>query len=103
MPVADKMVEMIEKSTMIRKMFEEGAKLKAMHGPENVYDFSLGNPDVPPPPEFKNALKDLVNDGDMDMQSDVLMKALRNPSLIRALISTTGRAAIAELKGLFNL
>ena len=41
MPVAHKMVEMIEKSSLIRKMFEEGAKLKAQHGAENVYDFSL--------------------------------------------------------------
>ena len=65
MPVADKMIEMIEKSSMIRKMFEEGAKLKAMHGAENVYDFSLGNPDVPPPPEFKKVLKDLVNDDNL--------------------------------------
>jgi aspartate aminotransferase len=62
MPVADKMLEMIDKSSMIRKMFEEGAKLKALHGPENVYDFSLGNPDVPPPPEFKKVLRDFVND-----------------------------------------
>ena len=56
MPVADKMVEMIDKSSMIRKMFEEGAKLKAKHGAENVYDFSLGNPDVPPPPEFNGKI-----------------------------------------------
>jgi len=66
MPVSDKMVEMIEKSSMIRKMFEEGARLKALHGPENVYDFSLGNPDVPPPPEFKKALKELVNDDNLN-------------------------------------
>jgi len=65
MPVADKMLEMIDKSSMIRKMFEEGAKLKARHGPENVYDFSLGNPDVPPPPEFKKVLRDLVNDDNL--------------------------------------
>ena len=44
MPVSDKMVEMIKKSSMIRKMFEEGAKLKAKHGPENVYDFFPGQP-----------------------------------------------------------
>ena len=43
-------------------MFEEGARLKAEHGPENVFDFSLGNPDVPPPPEFKKVLRELVND-----------------------------------------
>jgi aspartate aminotransferase len=41
-----------EKSSWIRKMFEEGTRLKAEFGAENVYDFSLGNPDVPPPPEF---------------------------------------------------
>jgi aspartate aminotransferase len=37
---------------MIRKMFEEGARLKKQHGPENVFDFSLGNPDIDPPPRF---------------------------------------------------
>ena len=46
---------------MVKKMFEEGARLKAEHGLENVYDFSLGNPDIPPPPEYKNVLKELVN------------------------------------------
>ncbi len=66
MPVADKMVEMIDKSSMIRKMFEEGAKLKAKHGPDKVFDFSLGNPDVPPPQEFVNALRELVNDGSLN-------------------------------------
>jgi len=66
MPVADKMLEMIDKSSMIRKMFEEGAKLKAQHGPENVYDFSLGNPDVPPPSEFKKVLRELVNDDNLN-------------------------------------
>ncbi|MEJ2164355.1 MAG: pyridoxal phosphate-dependent aminotransferase [Desulfobacterales bacterium] len=62
MPIAEKMAEMIQKSSMIKKMFEEGARLKAVHGPENVYDFSLGNPDVPPPSEFKKVLRELVND-----------------------------------------
>ncbi len=62
MPIADKMAEMIDQSTMIKKMFEEGARLKAIHGPENVFDFSLGNPDVPPPPEFNKVLKELATD-----------------------------------------
>ncbi len=60
MPIADKMVKQVEASSLIRRMFEEGARLKAEHGPENVHDFSLGNPDVPPPPEFKRVLKELV-------------------------------------------
>jgi len=61
MPIAEKMVKMVEVSLMIKKMFEEGAKLKAVHGSDNVFDFSLGNPDVPPPPEFKKVLRELVN------------------------------------------
>ena len=66
MAIADKMAEMVDKSSMIRKMFEEGAKLKAVHGAENVFDFSLGNPDVPPPPEFKTVLRELVNDDSLN-------------------------------------
>jgi aspartate aminotransferase len=37
---------------MIRKMFEEGNRLKERHGADKVFDFSLGNPDVDPPPAF---------------------------------------------------
>jgi len=62
MPIAKKMIKMVEGMGIVKKMFEEGARLKAKHGAENVFDFSLGNPDVPPPPEFKKVLKDLVND-----------------------------------------
>jgi aspartate aminotransferase len=62
MPIAEKMVPMVEGMAMVKQMFEEGARLKAEHGPENVFDFSLGNPDVPPPSEFKKVLRDLVND-----------------------------------------
>ncbi|MCL1909380.1 MAG: pyridoxal phosphate-dependent aminotransferase, partial [Kiritimatiellaeota bacterium] len=40
-------------SSMIRKMFEAGIEMKRKFGDENVYDFSLGNPDVPPPPQVK--------------------------------------------------
>lgn len=62
MPIAEKMVKMVEGMKMVKQMFEEGAELKAEHGPANVFDFSLGNPDVPPPPEFKKVLTDLIND-----------------------------------------
>ena len=41
-------------------MFEEGAKLKAEHGAENVCDFSLGNPDLPPPPAVREALCEIA-------------------------------------------
>lgn len=62
MPIAQKMVKMVEGMEMVKKMFEEGARLKAEHGADNVFDFSLGNPDVPPPPEFNKVLRDLVKD-----------------------------------------
>jgi len=61
MPIAEKMVKMVDASLMIKKMFEEGARLKREYGSDHVFDFSLGNPDVPPPAEFKRALKELVN------------------------------------------
>ena len=62
MPIANQMLKMVEGMEMVKRMFEEGARLKAEHGPDNVFDFSLGNPDVPPPPEFKKVLKELVGD-----------------------------------------
>ncbi len=62
MSISDKMRAFAEKSSWIRKMFEEGAKMKAQFGAENVFDFSLGNPDVPPPPEFTEVLKELAAD-----------------------------------------
>lgn len=61
MTVSIKIKESIERSSWIRKMFEEGAKLKAQFGPENVFDFSLGNPDLDPPEEFFAVLKDMSN------------------------------------------
>jgi aspartate aminotransferase len=61
MTVALKIAGFMEKSSWIRKMFEEGSKLKAEYGRENVYDFSLGNPNVAPPKEFINVLKETVD------------------------------------------
>ncbi|MRR34016.1 pyridoxal phosphate-dependent aminotransferase [bacterium] len=52
MPIARKIAAFIENASWIRKMFEEGERMRRLHGAENVYDFTLGNPDVEPPPEF---------------------------------------------------
>lgn len=57
MTVAKHISEILSRSSWIRKMFEEGARLKAKHGAENVFDFSLGNPNLEPPDEFKAALR----------------------------------------------
>lgn len=60
MSVAKNIENIISKSSWIRKMFEEGARLKAEHGAKNVFDFSLGNPNVPPPEKFRKTLLDTV-------------------------------------------
>ena len=58
--VAKKMQTFAENSSWIRKMFEEGAKMKAEFGAANVFDFSIGNPDVPPPAKFYTVLGELA-------------------------------------------
>lgn len=50
----------MNQSSWIRQMFEKGARLKAEHGADNVFDFSLGNPNVPPPEAFGSTLLDVV-------------------------------------------
>lgn len=60
MPVSEKIKTTMERSSWIRKMFEEGARLKEQFGADNVFDFSLGNPNLPPPPQFKEVLMELV-------------------------------------------
>jgi aspartate aminotransferase len=60
MTIAKKVETILARSSWIRKMFEEGARLKDMHGAEKVYDFSLGNPNLKPPTEFNTALKEAV-------------------------------------------
>lgn len=62
MSVSHKMRAFAEKSSWIRKMFEEGAKMKAEYGAENVFDFSLGNPDLPPPPEYDKVIQQIIAD-----------------------------------------
>lgn len=56
MSIAKKIKAGFAQSSMIRKMFEEGAILKKKYGADKVYDFSLGNPNVEPPELFKKEL-----------------------------------------------
>lgn len=49
-------------NSAIRTMFEEGDQMRAKYGRENVFDFSLGNPDAPTPPEVKQAIKEIVEE-----------------------------------------
>ena len=60
--ISEKMVGLVNNSSVIRAMFEEGKKLAAKYGAENVYDFSLGNPNVPAPAEVNEAVKAIVDE-----------------------------------------
>ncbi len=56
MPISRQVSEKLEKSSWIRKMFEEGLRMKQEHGADNVFDLSLGNPVVEPPEEVRQAI-----------------------------------------------
>lgn len=58
--ISGKMKPLVENNSVIRVMFEEGKRLAAIYGAENVYDFSLGNPNVPAPPEVEQAIRDTL-------------------------------------------
>ncbi len=62
MAIAEKIKNFMDRSSWIRKMFEEGAELKARMGPENVYDFTLGNPDVYPPEVVEEELVKIIQE-----------------------------------------
>lgn len=62
MGVSQKIKATLERASWIRRMFEEGAELKARLGPERVFDFTLGNPDLEPPPRFKAVLREVALD-----------------------------------------
>jgi aspartate aminotransferase len=84
--ISSKMIGLVQNSSIIRAMFEEGKKLAAIYGAENVYDFSLGNPSVEPPKAIKNAIVDIITN--------------ENANLVHGYMSNSGyedvRAAVAE-------
>lgn len=84
--ISEKMVGLVKGSSVIRAMFEEGKKMAAEFGAENVYDFSLGNPNVPAPQAVNDAIIDLATNDD--------------PIHLHGYMSNTGhdevRATIAE-------
>jgi len=62
MSISKKVREQMKESSWIRRMFEEGLALRVEHGAENVFDLTLGNPILEPPPEFRTELLRLAND-----------------------------------------
>ncbi len=60
--IAEKMKPLVQNNSAIRAMFEEGKRLAGIYGAENVYDFSLGNPNVPAPEAIKTAIMEILNE-----------------------------------------
>ncbi len=81
MSVSRAVTEQLEHASWIRRMFEEGARLKAERGAENIFDFTLGNPDVEPPREVLETLARV---------------AAENPSGIHAYMPNAGFPATRE-------
>jgi aspartate aminotransferase len=62
MPISTKIKDYMERASWIRKMFEQGIELKNKLGPDKVFDFSLGNPNLEPPDEVHKAILDIMAD-----------------------------------------
>ncbi len=60
MPISDRIRQGMESASWIRRMFEEGVALEKRYGKGNIFDLSLGNPMMEPPPEFRHELKRLA-------------------------------------------
>lgn len=74
--ISEKMSVLVKNSSVIRAMFEEGKRLAAIYGAENVFDFSLGNPSVEPPKEIKEALLEVIEK--------------ENPTLVHGYMNNSG-------------
>ena len=59
--ISERLKKQLAAGSQIRKMFEEGNRLKSIYGADKVYDFSIGNPDLEPPHEVSDALKELAS------------------------------------------
>ena len=84
--ISKKMEGLVKNSSVIRAMFEEGKKMAAEYGRENVYDFSLGNPSVEPPKEVREAMLSVLTE--------------ENPVMVHGYMNNSGyedvRAAVAQ-------
>lgn len=62
--ISEKMKSYVANSSVIRAMFEEGKIMAQKYGAENVFDFSLGNPNVPAPDRVKEAIREILDEED---------------------------------------
>ena len=62
--ISDRMKPLVAGNSVIRAMFEEGKKMAEERGAENVFDFSIGNPNVPAPEAINRAMKEILDGED---------------------------------------
>lgn len=91
MSVSQQIKTTLAQSSWIRRMFEQGVELKAQLGADQVFDFTLGNPDLEPPLRFKEALVEVARD-----QSPGLHRYMPNAGL-----PETRRALAGHLKSMY--
>ena len=60
--ISNRMKDLVATSSIIRAMFEEGKRLSDIYGEENVFDYSLGNPNVAPPENIKIEINKILNE-----------------------------------------
>ena len=80
--ISNKMKRLVENSSIIRAMFEEGTRLSGIYGEENVFDFSIGNPNVKPPEDVKKAIIDILSE--------------EEPNLIHGYMNNSGYEDVRE-------
>ena len=85
-------------SSWIRRMFEAGIELKKKYGAENVFDYSLGNPDIPAPEVVKTAMTDLAEHA-LDPFAFGYMPNAGLPEVRAALAAKLGREQGVEVGG----
>ena len=81
--ISETMSKLAGKNSAIRAMFEEGNRLAALYGRENVFDFSLGNPNFPAPEAVKQVAIDILTNEDT-LYPILLMRDLKlsSPKII---------------------
>lgn len=119
MSISKAILDVLEQSSWIRKMFEEGIELKKQFGEKNIFDLSLGNPLLEPPEKFKKKLIELSNSDEKGLHrympnqgflstrekvANSLAKESNFPITAEELIITTGAAGglNAILKSILN-
>jgi aspartate aminotransferase len=61
MAISQPVREQMQRSSWVRRMFEESLELRRRHPDRKIFDFSIGNPSLDPPAAFQEALRDIVS------------------------------------------